>query len=135
MSAQANLVINDGAGTPVAHTFNPKGAKTSQTGKDVALWRDQSPATMLDYLSITEQHSAPNSNGIEKFRWVIEVPKTETPSGATAPVKAYSATGVIEIWIHERASAAELANIAAFVKNFAAHAYMTSAVTNREAAW
>lgn len=135
MSAQADIVINDGATTPVAHTFNPKGAKAQASGKDVALWRDQSVPNSVGYLTITEQHSPVNSNGMEKFRWTIEVPYTETPVGSTAPIKAYSCVAVLECWVHARATDTELKNIAAYLKNFAALTYVKDAIVKREAAW
>jgi hypothetical protein len=135
MSAQANIVINDGAGTPVAHTFNPKGAKKQPDGRDVGLWRDQSPANAVGYLSITEQHADVNSNGVEKFRYVIDVPTTEILDGAAAPSKAYACQAFIEVMVPQRATAEELANIVAFVKNFTALTYFHDAIVNREAAW
>lgn len=140
MSAQANIVINDGQATPVAHTFNPKGAKTSVEGRDVALWKDQTPANAEGYLIITEQHTPPNGNRIEKFRWVIEVPTLETvgtnDAGITpAPTRAYVTTAVVEVWASTRASQQELKDIAAYVKNFTALAYFNDAIVKREPAW
>lgn len=135
MSGQSNIVINDGANTPVAHTFSPKGARAMPTGKNVALWRDQSVTAEVGFLSITETHTPKNSNKIEKFRWVIEVPTVETPPGSTAPVKAFSTVATIEVFMHERASEAELKNIAAYLKNFAALTYVSDAIVKRESAW
>lgn len=140
MSAQANIVINDGATTPVAHTFNPKGARTSPEGKDIAVWRDQTPANADVYYVITEQHAPPNGNRLEKFRWVIEIPTPESvgtnDAGITPPIrKAYSVTGVIEVWLPSRATEQECKHIAAYVKNFAATSYFTDAIAKREAAW
>jgi hypothetical protein len=138
MSAQANVVINDGKTTPVAHTFVPKGAR-SANGKDVALWRDQASGVAAGYLSLTEQHSKTNANGIEKFRFVIEVPTLEQAASGGSfvppPTRAYAAIGVVEVWVHERASDAELKDIAAYVKNFSALPYFTNVIVNREAAW
>lgn len=140
MSAQANVVINDGQATPVAHTFAPKGARTPVTGRDVALWKDQSPVNAEGYLTLTEQHSLPNGNRIEKFRYVLELPTLETvgtnDAGITpAPTKAYSTTAVLEFWISTRASQQELKDIVAYAKNFAATTYLFDAITKREAAW
>jgi hypothetical protein len=140
MSAQANVVINDGQATPVAHTFNPKGARVVPDGKDVAVWKDQTPVNADGYLVLTEQHARPNQNGIEKFRWVIEIPTLETvgtnDAGITpAPRRDYTTTAVIEVWASTRASQQELKDIAAYVKNFTALTYFSDAVTKREAAW
>ncbi len=139
MSAQAAIVINDGATTPVAHTFNPKGAKTQPDKKDVALWRDQSPTNAVGFLSITETHTPVNSNGMEKFRYVIDVPTLEQAASGGSfvapPTRAYGTIAVIEVWAHERASLQELKDIAAYVKNFTNNAYFTNTIQNRESAW
>lgn len=139
MSAQANIVINDGATTPVAHTFNPKGAKTQPDKKDLAIWRDQSPTNAVGYLSISETHTPVNGNGMEKFRYVIDVPTLESPASggsfAPPPTRAYGTIAVVEVWAHERASDQELKNIAAYVKNFTATTYFNDAIVKREAAW
>lgn len=64
MSAQGNIVINDGTSpTPVARTFAPKGARVSPDKKEVAIWRDQSTASAVGYRTLTEQHTPVNSNG------------------------------------------------------------------------
>lgn len=139
MSAQSNIVINDGQGTPVAHTFNPKGARAMENGKSLALWRDQSPASAVGFLTIKEEHVPVNTNGVEKFRYVIDVPTLESPASggsfAPPPTRAYGSIAVIEVWAHQRASKAELENIVAYVKNFTSLAYFKDAVSNREPAW
>lgn len=139
MSAQANVVINDGLLTPVAHTFNPKGAKTQPDKKDLAIWRDQSAVNAEGYISLSETHTPINTNGMEKFRWVIDLPTLESPSSGGSfvppPTRAYGTIAVIEVWAHKRASQQELKDIAAYVKNFTALPYFSDAVTKREAAW
>ena len=139
MAAQAAIVIADGATTPVSHTFNPKGAKTQSDKKDIAIWRDQSPTNAAGFLSITETHTPVNANGMEKFRYVIDVPTLESPSSGGSfvppPTRAYGTIAVIEVWAHERASLQELKDIAAYVKNFTALSYFNTAITLREPAW
>jgi len=139
MAAQTTITINDGATTPVAHNFDPKGAKMQPDKKEIADWRDQSPTQKVGYLSLSEQHTPVNANGMEKFRYVIDVPTLETPaSGGTfapPPTRAYGTIAVIEVWAHERASDQELKNIVAYVKNFTAHSYFSNAIIKREAAW
>lgn len=138
MSAQASVIINDGAATPVAHTFLPKGTKSVE-GKDIATWKDVSPTNAEGFLSMVEHHTPFNSNGMEKFRYVIDVPTLETPGGTgpfvPPPTRAYGGVIVIEVWAHKRATADELKNYAAYAKNFAGHAYFKAAIENREAAW
>jgi hypothetical protein len=140
MSSQANVVLANGETTPVNKTFAPKGALRSPTGKDVAEWREQSAVNAEGFFSLTEQHTDPNGNRIEKFRYVIEIPTLETvgtnDAGITpAPSVAYVTTGVVEVWMSTRASQAELKDIVAFVKNFTATTYFSDAIKNREHAW
>lgn len=138
MSAQANIVLADGQATPVSRTFAPKGARSVQN-KDVAKWRDQSPGVAAGYRSITEQHAPANANGMEKFRFVIEIPTLEQAASGGSfvppPTRAYATVGVIEVWAHVRASDQELKDIVAFTKNFAASSYFSNAVISREPAW
>lgn len=139
MSAQAIITINDGATTPLAHTFDPKGAVVQPDKKGVATWRDQSGGSAVGFLTLTETHTPVNANGMEKFRYVIDVPTLETASSggsfAPPPTRAYGSIAVIEVWAHERASEQELKNIAAYVKNFTALSYFSNAVSKREKAW
>lgn len=140
MSAQANIVLADGTSpTPVNHTFAPKGAKAVANGKTNSVWRDQSPPNAVGYLSLEEQHAPVNVNGMEKFRYVIDVPTLEQPntggSFVPPPTKAFSTVAVVEVYAHVRASDQELKNIVAYVKNFTATAYFSDAIVKREAAW
>jgi hypothetical protein len=139
MTAQAAIVLNDGQSTPVAHTFAPKGARQGPDKKDVALWRDQSPVNSVGFLTLTETHTPPNGNGMEKFRYVLDVPTLEQASSGglfdPPPTRAYGTIGAIEVWAHARASDQELKDIAAYVKNFTATTYFRDAIVNREPAW
>lgn len=139
MAAQATITINDGAVTPVAHNFDPKGSKQGADRKDIALWRDQSPVNAEGYLTLREEHTPFNANGMEKFRYLIDVPTLESPSSGGSfvppPTRAYGTIAVIEVWAHKRASDQELKNIVAYVKNFTAGVYFSNAITKREAAW
>lgn len=139
MSAQATITLADGQTTPVNHIFDPRGAKKSADGKDVATWRDQSGGVAVGFASIVEYHSSVNSNGIEKFRYVIDIPALEqAASGGTfvpAPTKAFSDVAIIEVFAHERTSEARLKDLVAYLKNFTASAYFSNAITKRDAAW
>lgn len=140
MPAQANIVINDGQTTPVAHTFVPDGALQGADGKVFADWVDRSPSVKVGYWKIREQHSKPNGNGVEKIRFVIERPVLEVPGSVVvgfnpAPTKAYEPAASIEYLLPERASEAELADLAALVKNFTALTFVTDKVKKRERSW
>lgn len=141
MSAQANVVINDGQSTPAAHTFVPKGARVMPNGKTIAVWKDQSPVNAEGYLELVESHlDAFAGQKVEKFRWHIVVPTLHTvgtnDAGITPPAtRAYSTEVVIEFFVTKHATQDELKNIVAYAKNFLALQYVYDAITKREAAW
>lgn len=138
MAVQANLVINDGLAVPVAHTFAPKGAKLSG-GIDSALWRDQAPLNMVGFLTLVEEHTPVNKNGMEKFKWTLDLPVLEQASSGGSfvppPTRAFGGILKIEAWVHQRADAQHLKDLAAYLKNFTALAYVKDAIEKREAAW
>lgn len=140
MSAQANIVINDGQVTPAAHTFVPKGARVMPSGKNVAVWKDQSAANAEGYLELVEYHQDANGNGVEKFRYHLVIPTLQTvgtnDAGITPPQsRAYSTECVIEFYVTNRSTQQELKDIVAYAKNFLALQYVYDAITKREPAW
>lgn len=138
MTLQAALTLADGQSTPVSHTFDPRGARNNGV-KDVAVWRDQSGGIAAGFLTLKEEHASPNANGIEKFRYVFDVPVLEqASSGGTfvpPPTKAFSIVGSIEVFLPERATESQLKDIVAYLKNFTSSAYFSNAITKRDAAW
>lgn len=139
MSVQTPIILNDGQVTPVARTFDPKGAKSMPDKTDVAIWRDQSTVSQVGYRTLTEKHTNVNVNGMEKFKFTLDIPTLETPSSggtfAPPPTRAYGTIAVLEIWAHRRASDQELKDIVAYARNFAASTYFSNAIVKREAAW
>lgn len=139
MAAQSIITINDGATTPVAHNFDPKGSRQQTDKSVVATWRDQSATSAVGFRTITERFSPSNANGMSKLRYLIDVPTLETASSggsfAPPPTRAYGTIAVVEVWAHDRASEQELKDIAAYVKNFTASSYFSNAIQKREPAW
>lgn len=139
MSAQDIITINNGATTPVAKAFNPKGAKTAPDRTDMAIWKNQDAPSQVGFVVLSEKHTPVNVNGMEKFRYTIDVPTLESPASGGAfappPTRAFGTIAVVEVWAHARASEQELKDIVAYVKNFTATAYFSNAIVKREAAW
>lgn len=140
MSSQAAIVINDGAGTPASRTFTPKGVKQVDPRSQIATWRDISVTPYVAQPTIEEYHTAPNSNGIEKFKWVVKLPVAQTTgtndAGITPPPSvAYTLMGSLEFHLPTRASDLELSHIRAFVENFAGTAMFETAVETRDQTW
>ena len=70
MPAISNIVIKDGAATPVDHTFVPS---TAQKGNDPAVWLEKSAGSPLGYFRITAKVDA-QVNKPSKVTIVIATP-------------------------------------------------------------
>lgn len=134
MAAFANIVLNDAALTPVAHTFAPN----TLVGL-VASYADRSGGISVGYPTITINQSLPSKTSrLYKVRAkivlpVLEVVNSSTWSGITpAPTKAYDMTAVLEFFLPERSTLQNRKDIRAFAKNFLIDAITTSLVETQE---
>lgn len=133
MSAIANIVINDGLATPVAHTFAP--AKTSA---DFALLEDRTAGIYIGYNKLTFSLVRPTGNGQVanrnlKLSIKIETPKLETVSNSTvsgiAPAPTISYRPVVELiaTFPERSQLQDRKDLQAFIKNILSNTFVTDA--------
>lgn len=131
MSNQANITINDGQATPVAHTFQARGADMK-----MALWTDVSAGIGIGMPKLTLAYTqANNSNGTYKVEGRILVPQMETISGADGgytpvPKVAFNCFAKIEFVVPNRASLQNRKDILAYVKNWLANAVWTETVVD-----
>jgi hypothetical protein len=136
MAAIANIVINDGKATPVAHTFAPV---TSSDPNGVALWTDRSTGVAVGFPVISLKLRAP-SKGSRNFKLtskvklpVLNVTSPSTGSGIQPlPSVAYNIEANIEFLLPEASLLADRKDFFAFVKNYMANAVWTAAVENYE---
>ena len=114
MSNIANIVVFDGAATPVSHTLFPvEVVKDPKTGAITAVWREQ-VASLPTYAQITAtaRLSKTNKSGVWNTDFRVEVPVMESVSGqnsagyTAAPKVAYRDTTGIYGHYHERGSIA-----------------------------
>jgi len=138
MSAIASLTLNDGASTPVTHTFAP--VKIDPAG--IAKWADRSGGIALGYPVITMSLREPSKTSRNyKLMAKVVVPTLEVTSPSTstgiqpAPTKAYDCLATVEMVFPERTTLAERKNLSAFVKNLLSNAVTTAAVENFEAVY
>lgn len=131
MSAIGNLVINDGATTPVAHTLNPISAGLN------SFWRD-SVATLPIAGQVTVRLIAkPDSgSGLNKVKLIVDVPSlevitgTSTQSGYQAPPKtAYSNKVVIDFILPSRGTVQNRKDALSLLKNALANIQVEEALT------
>lgn len=131
MSAQADLSLNDGQASPVAHTFSARGADMK-----LALWTDVSGGIGIGMGKVTLSYAqADGSNSAYKVEGRVTIPVMEVISGADGgytpvPKVAFNLFAKIEIVIPNRASLQNRKDILAYVKNFAANAVLTSTVVD-----
>lgn len=140
MASQGNLTINDGQGTPVAHTFYAAGAGWKDSLKAIlAQWVDRSQAAAVGYWKASLSFKAPQS-GSKNYHVIV---KTETPilenvtnstvSGiAPAPTIAYDPISSTTFSIPERSTTDSRKDQLAIHRNMLANAVVTSAVVDLE---
>lgn len=134
MAAVGNIVINDGQGTPVAHTFSPSVVTT-----DVVTYHDRSGGIVLGYPELSLGQKMPsNGTGSIKQTLKVSVPTLETVTGSTGegfvpkPTLAYKERAFVEVYHDPRSSLQERKNLNAYLKNALANAAWTSIVENFE---
>lgn len=136
MTAIANIVVNDGNSTPVAHTFSP-----AKTEADFALLEDRAGGFYVGYNKLTFRLVRPTgkmgSARNIKLSIKIETPKLETlgtnSAGLTPPpTVAYRPVAEILFTLPDRCSLQDRKDLAAFVKNVLANANFTTAIESYE---
>jgi hypothetical protein len=140
MASQANLTINDGQATPVAHTFYTNGAGWSDSLKGIlASWVDRSATAAVGYWRTSLSFKEP-AKGEKNYRVVCktEVPVLENVTNSTvsgvapAPMVSYNPITMTTFSIPERSSVAARKDQLAIHRNFLANAVITSAVQDLE---
>lgn len=136
MPQASTVVINDGASTPVAHTFTP-------IGKDEkgVLWFEQttpapsSPlgAKRIGYKQVRAVGNSGLLNGSGKLVATLAVPTLESlgtnDAGLTPPpTLAYQEKARLEFDLPERGAKQERKDTRVLLANFLAHAMMIAAV-------
>lgn len=145
MPARANIVINDGQTTPVAHTFNP-----SEDG-DMDLFEDKVGGVAIGFSLIAIRFRRPvapsngtasnPSNRVYRVNINVSVPTMESTSAATgtgippAPTVAYIHRCNMEWLLPERGTLQERKNLRAYVYNLLANADIQKVLQDLEAYW
>ncbi len=138
MSAIANVVINDGQGTPVAHTFAP-----AKTQADWALLEDRTAGIYIGYNKLTFSLTRPSGDSRSASRNLklsvkIETPKLENVTNSTisgiAPAPTISYRPVVELiaTFPERCSLQDRKDLQAYLKNALSNAFVTDAFEKYE---
>lgn len=145
MPARANIVVNDGKTTPVAHTFNP-----SEDG-DVDLFEDKVGGIAIGYPMIMVRFRRPaapssgsSSSAVNRvyriqlnFSWpILEVTSPSTGTGIQpAPTVAYVLRCNQEWLIPERSTLADRRDLRAIVYNTLNNGDIRKVLEEQEAFW
>ena len=134
MSAIADLVLNNGAATPVAKTFKPD----PDIASSLPRWVDRSGGIALGYPAITLSMRRP-TKAARSYKVVakVELPVLEVASVGIdgfipPPTKSYSLLCNMEFVLPERCSLAERKDILAFAANLLASTPAGSAIKDFE---
>ncbi len=130
MAARANLVLNDGATTPVSHTFKP-----AQSVNGVLIWRDSNTTIFAGQAVVScVQRLADKKSKTTKVSWKLETPVLEVTSPSTstgiqpAPTVAYRPLATAELVIPDRMSLQERKDLLAMFTNLLTRPTTTSQI-------
>jgi len=131
MTAIAAIVINDGATTPVAHTFNPVASSPD------ALYRESIVGlALLGQGTIKVVLVSDKGNGLNKVRLTIDLPALEVVSGvnslgySAAPKVGYSDRVNVDFILPSRATAQQRKDLRVLLMNALANAQIVDAIEN-----
>lgn len=112
MAARANLVINDRAATPVAHTFTPDGSDKN----NVAYWSEK---TSVPAGNPQVSWSLTKSNGKYKLvgKYTVPVVQTQTINGVSSPIVLRIGRAKVEFDFDALSLTQERADLVGFVYN------------------
>jgi hypothetical protein len=138
MSAQSNVVLNDGQTTPVARTFSARGPHTSS--KDVMKWLDITSGLPIGMPELTigffDDKRSPNLRVLTKLSYpVLEVISGSDGGYTPAPRVAFMGLSKTDLVIPRRMALADRKNLLAFQKNLLAHAIMGEYVNDLNPAY
>lgn len=138
MSAIANIVVNDGQATPVAHTFSPARAVA-----DMALLEDRSSGIYIGYNKLTFELVRPSGSSDKanrnlRLKLKIETPKMEVVSNNTvsgiapAPTVSYRPVAELVCTFPERCTLQDRKDLQALMRNVLANSFVTDAFEKYE---
>lgn len=132
MSAIANITINDGAGTPVAHTFTPV------QSTPVAIWRDSMAAKsyLASQFGITVKRVASSSTkGLTRVRLTLALPTMGTGVSLPASEVDYSHQVTVEFICPNRGIKQERKDTRVLLANLLADAQVVDLIDELRSAY
>lgn len=113
MSARTNLVINDRAGTPVAHTYSPDGDDTS----GVHLYSEKTSVPAGNPRFTARLPAPSNGKYRPSLRLQVPVTQTQTINGVSTPVVVRTAYAEVNFVFDALSSTQERADVVGLLAN------------------
>lgn len=131
MSAIAPITINDGAATPLAHTYNPV------SSAPIALFRDTvASLPLVGQCTIAVSEKLDSGSGLNKVRVVLNVPVVETigtvgANGYVAgPKVAFSVKANVDFILPSRSTMQNRKDLRVMLTNLLANAQIVDTIDN-----
>lgn len=133
MTQLANLVLADGQGTPVNHTFS------EQSAFPLAMWSEKTGIAIGEARISISQSRPSKTRRSQKTVARIEVPILETISGdaggyTPAPRVAYTMWAEVSFVAPDRSTTAQRSDLFAFTKNLLAQAMVKGMIVDQSPA-
>lgn len=131
MATIADIILNDGAATPVAHTF-----KVKMNDAGVSRFEDRSAGIPVGYGILIVQTE--ETTNVRKVTLELRCPTLEAVAGANsagftpAAQVAYTTRVKAEFFLPQRGTTAERKNILAFLSNGLSNTTIESIITDGE---
>ncbi|DAD52030.1 TPA_asm: coat protein [ssRNA phage Esthiorhiza.3_8] len=131
MPAFGNIVINDGASTPVSHTFSPV-----KIDGDVATWADRSSGVPSKYYLLSASNRDPSGGNGQVNREQFSVVFPVVADGTDPAVKAGTLLRTLRfdgtVLIPVSSTLQERKDVYAFIKNYLASSVVSSMIQDLE---
>lgn len=132
MAALANVVVNDSAATPVAHTYVPV-----SSSNDLTVWRENAAAGSLagqPSVRLTSKMN-PQASGMSRMRITVDLPAESALGTSDQGYKAipkvdYICRATVDFILPNRSSAAQRKDLRVRLQNLLANALIVDAVDN-----
>lgn len=132
MAALANIVVNDSAATPVAHTYVPVSNQS-----DLTVWRENAAVGSLagqPSIRLTSKLN-PQASGMSRMRITVDLPAESALGTSDQGYKAipkvdYICRATVDFILPNRSSAAQRKDLRVRLQNLLANALVVDTVDN-----
>lgn len=131
MSAIAKIAIQDGAATPVTHTFSPV-----QSDPDAIYRENQASLPLIGQGRVVIAFRSRPADALQRVRVQLELPVLETATSANssgytaAPKVAYTVTAVTDLILPARSTAAQRRDLRILLSNALLNDQVVDAIEN-----